>query len=192
MLSNKTFFSQRGLGKAVFRWSIEASEETGDNMFNDSLPDGIRRAAAAEGMLPLHFPEEERGKIPDRMPEIERMLIALRRKLAEELAGSRERAEIAELQVYIAEHCTEKLTRKELAGRVYLSESHLSKIFRDATGKRMVDYIREIRMLKAMDLVMNTRKPIREIADLFGMPSASYFTEQFRKEFGKAPTAYRN
>ena len=132
-------------------------------MFNDSLPDGIRRAAAAEGMLPLHFPEEERGKIPDRMPEIERMLIALRRKLAEELAGSRERAEIAELQVYIAEHCTEKLTRKELAGRVYLSESHLSKIFRDATGKRMVDYIREIRMLKAMDLVM----PYLELTRLY-------------------------
>jgi two-component system response regulator YesN len=73
----------------------------------------------------------------------------------------------------------------------HLSSGHLARLFRTKKGKSFTDYLREVRLGKAAELLRQTSFSIGNIASLVGYGDVSNFSQQFRRFFGISPTEYR-
>ena len=92
---------------------------------------------------------------------------------------------------YIADNYRENITLAKLADVVNMSETGLSRLFRNITGMSCIDYVIEYRMSKAMSLVRFSDKPIIEIAYEVGFNNISYFNRTFKKRFHRTPSQCR-
>lgn len=92
---------------------------------------------------------------------------------------------------YIAEHYMENITLAGLAELVNLSETGLSRMFRNITGMSCIDYVIEYRMTKAMGLLRTTDKPVTEIAYETGFNNISYFNRTFKRHCRQTPSEFR-
>lgn len=92
---------------------------------------------------------------------------------------------------YIEVHYTEDLTVARLAEHLDVPESRLIQIFHTKTGVTPGVYLRKVRMRRARELLLGTRKQIQEIAADVGISDANYFIKQFRTEYGTTPSAFR-
>lgn len=80
---------------------------------------------------------------------------------------------------------------KELAKDCYLSVGRFSHIFKELTGKSPLEYISEMRLQKAKDMLANTNLPIGKIAIDSGYKDQNYFSRIFKKAFGVSPSIFR-
>lgn len=81
---------------------------------------------------------------------------------------------------------------RELADSIGVSESYLQRLFKDATGVSPIQYIRELRLRHARDLLEDRRfLRIQEICIEVGINDPSHFTRDFAKKYGSTPTTYR-
>ena len=92
---------------------------------------------------------------------------------------------------YINLHLEEKLSLRQMAERLKYSETYLSRKFRQETGLSFKEYIRRQRLDQAKSLLKESGLDIRDISDRLHFCSPSYFSEQFRAEFGMSPTKWR-
>ena len=117
-----------------------------------------------------------------------------REELIEQVAHHRSddsESRIPLVMEYIDEHLRDKITIRELADLVHINEQHLMRIFRKETGRSVVEYITDRRMLTASDLLRNTDLSVNFIADCVGCENYSYFTKIFKKHTGLPPREYR-
>ncbi|GKX28807.1 hypothetical protein SH1V18_12870 [Vallitalea longa] len=98
---------------------------------------------------------------------------------------------IAIVQKYILENLDNDLSLIVLAELVNLNPSYLSRLFKSHTKINLYDYILDMRMLKAKDMLLKSGEKIQDIAIAVGYESAPSFTRAFRKYTGKTPTDYR-
>jgi len=91
---------------------------------------------------------------------------------------------------YIEEHYTDALTVRELADRAEVSYWQYSSIFKELMGKKPNDYIAELRMARAKEMLLRTNAPLREIASQTGYVDEYYFSRRFRQSTGLAPRQY--
>lgn len=98
---------------------------------------------------------------------------------------------VNDLQNYIKQNLSKRLTREELAKYVHLNESYLSRLFHKETGLSLSDYILQERMKKAGELIAETDEPIYEIANQLCYDNFSYFSKMFKRVFYITPQEYR-
>jgi AraC family transcriptional regulator, arabinose operon regulatory protein len=79
----------------------------------------------------------------------------------------------------------------ELANLVGVSPSHLSALFRNATGGGVLAHHTALKMARARRLLDTTTMSISEIGREVGMADQFYFSRQFRRTHGVSPTTYR-
>lgn len=92
---------------------------------------------------------------------------------------------------YISENYMENITLAGLAELVNLSETGLSRLFRNITGMSCIDYVIEYRLAKAKGFLRTTDKPIIEVAYDTGFNNISYFNRTFKKHCGQTPSEFR-
>lgn len=78
-----------------------------------------------------------------------------------------------------------------LAAEVGLSPGHLMRAFRQSTGQTVHEFVEQVRVARARALLLDTKKPIKQIADLLGFASPSSFTLAFRRATGESPARLR-
>ncbi|WP_339735068.1 AraC family transcriptional regulator [uncultured Sunxiuqinia sp.] len=78
----------------------------------------------------------------------------------------------------------------DLSTHVNLSESHLSKIFRNKTGSSPLDYFINLKMQEAIRLLTNQSLKIKEVAYRLGYNDPYYFTRIFTKHIGSSPASF--
>lgn len=93
---------------------------------------------------------------------------------------------------YIAAHYMEKLTLRDLASRLFVSDSYLSKLFRQEMDTSFNDYLNKTRIEHSIDLMQQTDLPLLEIAGMVGFDDQSYFTKVFKRTTGKTPRQFKN
>lgn len=93
---------------------------------------------------------------------------------------------------YIDDNYSGNITTEMLADRLHISEGHFCHIFKEIVGKSAKEYLIEIRLQKATDLIRTTDLAITEIAFSCGFSDSNYFSRLFKKYIGCAPTAYRS
>jgi two-component system, response regulator YesN len=93
---------------------------------------------------------------------------------------------------YIQEHYADQITLNEVSEHAYVSTYYISRVFKKELGKNYVDYLNEIRIQKAKELLQDIRYKTYEIAEKVGIPDAHYFSKLFKKYEGVTPTEYRD
>lgn len=93
---------------------------------------------------------------------------------------------------YLAFHFHESIRLPELAKQIAgCSPGHLARLFRDTLGLGFSDYLIELRIQKAANLLRQSNRPIHEIAARVGYADPSRFTIHFRRRFGQTPSEFR-
>lgn len=95
-------------------------------------------------------------------------------------------------KTYIEKHYREKIYLSDIADELGISESYLSRIFREETGRNIQDYITETRVEFAGNLLLFSNEPIARISEYVNFPSQSYFGRVFKKIKGMTPKEYRD
>lgn len=93
---------------------------------------------------------------------------------------------------YIDENITSALTLKSVAEEFSISQSHLSKTFKEAYNINFSTYVIGKKFDYAARLLVEKENiSIADIAESLGYYSITYFTQQFKQRFGVSPTQYR-
>lgn len=92
---------------------------------------------------------------------------------------------------YLHENYAEPLTLQSLATTFFISKSTLIYNFKKHTNCSIVDFLLNIRLTKAKELLFNTKRTMEEIAEDCGFSSANYFGTIFKKKEGLSPMQYR-
>lgn len=94
---------------------------------------------------------------------------------------------------YIEEHYDDiNLSVEFLAGLVGLSPSYFGKQFSAAAGMSCLDYISDVRMSRAAQMLLATDLPASDISRKTGINSINYFYILFKKKYGLTPKQYRS
>jgi AraC family transcriptional regulator of arabinose operon len=88
-------------------------------------------------------------------------------------------------------HLSECLDVGALAGVVHLSRSRLTRLFREHFGTSPQRYVERQRMMRAMQLLDLTSRPVAAIAREVGWADPLYFSQRFTRFTGQSPTVYR-
>ncbi len=100
--------------------------------------------------------------------------------------------QIALVQHWMADQMSDSQMRVEsLAEAAGYSRFHFSRIFRDAVGMSPYQYLMQLRMRRALELLTTTDLPIKQIAGDVGFEEVSWFTTTFKKHIGQTPGGVR-
>lgn len=80
----------------------------------------------------------------------------------------------------------------QLSRQIGLNDFVLKKEFKVLFGKTIFEYATELRMEKAKQLLLHSKKPIYEISELVGYKNSTHFTAAFKKIEGITPKKYRD
>ena len=92
---------------------------------------------------------------------------------------------------YINQNYAYNVSLTELADRMYMAKSTLSRFFKKQTGVYFADYVNMVRLKYAMEDLIYTDKNITKIAVDNGFSNPSAFNKIFREQYGTVPTEYR-
>lgn len=106
----------------------------------------------------------------------------------EEIKGSSNDI-IKEIQGYILEHYTEKITLTKLSEEIHVNGSYLSRLYKMKTGQNLFDYINQMRVEQAKILISQGKR-ISEAAQTVGFEDSAYFSRVFKKYVGISPREY--
>jgi transcriptional regulator GlxA family with amidase domain len=85
----------------------------------------------------------------------------------------------------------EPYSLEELARSVGLSPRSLGRRFRQATGQAPMQFLRDLRLQEARNLLQNSDLGIAEVGEHCGFAAASRFSQVFREQMGMSPREYR-
>nr|WP_275983710.1 response regulator [Paenibacillus hamazuiensis] len=98
---------------------------------------------------------------------------------------------VAAIKAYVEEHYA-TATLEEAAALVHMNPFYVSKYFKDKTGQYFSDFLVEIKMKKAAELLMDIRYKTYEVSELIGYSQAKNFTRTFKRFYGVSPREFRN
>lgn len=100
-------------------------------------------------------------------------------------------ATIQRAQWWVAEHLDTPCPVQGMAEVCAISERSFKRRFRKATGYTPIDYVQELRLSRARQLLEQTRQAIDDIAEDVGYENPAYFRKLFKRKVGITPGAYR-
>lgn len=83
------------------------------------------------------------------------------------------------------------LRQKTISDELHINKSYLSTVFIAQTNIRFVDYITNVKLMRAAWLLKNTEMKVGEIAQRIDYKDVAYFSKQFKKFFSYSPSEYR-
>jgi AraC-like DNA-binding protein len=98
---------------------------------------------------------------------------------------------ISPILKYIEKNFASDITRESLAEEFNFNPDYLGKIFKSITGKKIGEYINELRIKRAAEKLSSTDALIIDIAYSVGFESLRTFNRAFKNETGFSPKEYR-
>lgn len=92
---------------------------------------------------------------------------------------------------YIEDNFAKNITLDDVSYNVNISPYYLSRLFKEATGQNFIDYLTELRIDKAKELLSQTQYSMKEICSMCGYSDPNYLSKSFKKRVGVTPTEYR-
>jgi len=82
-------------------------------------------------------------------------------------------------------------TLEEMAKATNVTASHLQKLFKAETGLSPIQFLRNLQLEKARELLENTFERVKEIRFEVGIKDQSHFVKDFKQKYGVSPSKYR-
>lgn len=92
---------------------------------------------------------------------------------------------------HINQHYPEAISAETLTKDFYLASNTIRALFKQKTGKTIHEYLTEVRLEKARQLLADPELRIKEIAVRTGYRNVSYFCKVFADIYGVSPMSYR-
>ncbi|MBF0406410.1 MAG: helix-turn-helix transcriptional regulator [Candidatus Riflebacteria bacterium] len=119
------------------------------------------------------------------------LLIHFVRLFADSNSDARNNPAIQEVKNYISANYREEITLDDITSFTGISRGHLCKLFKEATGQTIVQYINYYRIFQSCELLISTDLSIEKIMEDTGFNNLNYFYRTFKKVTGKLPAKYR-
>jgi len=98
---------------------------------------------------------------------------------------------IDKARLIIREKLNTAISPEEIAASLNMSYTWFRRMFKNYTGLAPAQYITQLKIQKAKELLSATNKTIKEIAFELGFESVDYFSTQFKKQTSQTPTQFR-
>ncbi len=124
------------------------------------------------------------------MIETYSMILYLLKSMRPKYVMSANQKKIQPAVDYLIRNYASRITNEELAAQTDFSSSYFRKLFRDIYGVSPLEYLKEIRMSKAKEMLRSSEGSISEIAAALGYANVYDFSRTFKRETGLSPSAY--
>ncbi|WP_251551573.1 response regulator [Neobacillus muris] len=129
------------------------------------------------------------------LPEVIEILNELIQRWSEAMSkrkGKNQFSHVDQAIEYMKENYQDRgLTLQKLADVIHVSTPYLSNLFKVEKGFNFGDYLLELRMKKAMELLQEGKVKTSEVSDRVGYSNPQYFSICFKKYTGYTPAEYR-
>lgn len=98
---------------------------------------------------------------------------------------------ITEIKQYISDNFEKKISLTDLSNRFFINSYYLSQLFKNKTGQNYLDYLTQVRIERAKDLLQRSELRIYEICEMVGYTDTTHFSKTFEKNVGYKPSEYR-
>ncbi|MFC6180177.1 bifunctional transcriptional activator/DNA repair enzyme AdaA [Lactiplantibacillus daowaiensis] len=98
---------------------------------------------------------------------------------------------VTEIDTIIATHYGEKLTLTELAQLAHGDPYYLHHVYRQQTGQTPLAALKQVRLQRAQQLLVQGELPIKTVAERCGFQTSAYFSTSFKQAYGQTPREYR-
>jgi len=105
--------------------------------------------------------------------------------------GVKENEYVNEALYYLYNNYTKKINVTDIANNINVNRSYISRIFKESIGMTIKEYLLELRINHASDLLSMSTLPIETVALESGFTNPEMFSKLFKKERGKTPNEYR-
>ena len=92
---------------------------------------------------------------------------------------------------YINRQYSEEVSLEKVATYLSINKNYLIKLFKKERNTTPNQYLMEVRLSRALNLLLQSETSVQEIAQACGFSTTSYFIKCFKRRFGKTPLQYR-
>ena len=93
---------------------------------------------------------------------------------------------------YIEKNYSRNIKITHFSEEYYFSKEYLTRQFKAKYGCGIYEYVLQVRMTRAKELLQNSEIKIQEIAQRVGYADKNYFSKAFKTYYGISPTEYRS
>ena len=99
--------------------------------------------------------------------------------------------DIVQAQTWLKQHCSEDVKLSEVAAHFDMSVRSFNRRFKLATGQTPLQYLQNVRVDMARELLQSSNLSVNEIAEKVGYQDMGHFTALFKKFLATTPSEYR-
>ena len=119
------------------------------------------------------------------------ILIHLLQSLNAKQTISKSNKTIYSAALFINRNFKNAISLETLALETGYSKNYFSKLFNDAFGMGINQYITQVRLSHAKKMLISTKETVTDVGYTSGFPSFTTFSREFKKKFGITPSEYR-
>ncbi len=108
------------------------------------------------------------------------------------LANRKHLAIVKQARDFMMENYALPLTVTDVAQHLFISPSHLSRLFREELDCTINDYLTRVRVEQAVEIMKRPEFSVAQVSIAVGFQNQSYFAKVFRKYIGVTPLIYKN
>lgn len=109
----------------------------------------------------------------------------------EDATTAKKKASVADVKEFLDAHYAEKIMLDGLATHFFINKYYLTKVFKEQYGQSITNYLLNIRITKAKQLLRFSEKSVEEIGMEVGLGAPHYFSQTFKSVEGVPPSVYR-
>jgi two-component system response regulator YesN len=99
---------------------------------------------------------------------------------------------VVKARQWIEAHFSENISIKDAALELKISESYLSRLFKNYMGYTFIEYLTDYRIREAIELLKDHHIKIYEVSEKVGYNDPKYFGIIFKKKIGVSPITFKN
>lgn len=99
---------------------------------------------------------------------------------------------IDSIRHYVDQHYASEISLTTLSALFHINSAHLSETFKHQVGHNFSDYLVNLRMNHAKQLLKDKQLKIIDVSNLVGFSNSGYFSTVFKKHVGQTPVEFRN
>ncbi len=112
-------------------------------------------------------------------------------EMLDKLSDEEENRHVALMKRYISYNWFKKINLDEISAAAHLSRSYSSAVFKKAVGVSIIDYVIDIRINRACEMLRFSDESVADIAEKTGFCDIFYFSKTFKRIKGMSPLQYR-
>lgn len=98
---------------------------------------------------------------------------------------------VSRAKTYIHKNYSKDIGLEQISRQLNISSSYFSRIFKEISGIRYIDYITAVRLTRSLKMLMRDDLPIYLVSEQVGYGNPKYFSQLFNAALGCTPTEFR-